>query len=190
MAGGISITVKSTPSISALMRRINKLGIHVQNQAQIIIEDTTQKVANDAKTRVPRNDGRLASSIISQSHPDGGNGAQVGTDVTYGKWQEFGTARMGSQTVGFGFGLGDDVEGYVYGPKHNPSSKHLIRWVQKKGLGQGTGGAARAAYMLAKKIKKDGGLKAQPFLLPAWNAHEPDLAKNLLHAINSALGRA
>lgn len=143
----------------------------IQGTADLIVEAALEIDAR-AKVAVPVDTGRLRSSI----RPVFRNGlaGEVGTNVKYAKFIEYGTGPLGAMTNEQAL-----PPGYVHGPTFTPPSEKLKGWSKRHG------GNDAGAYNIAKAIKMKGGAKARPFLGPAAKI----VLLKLTESIQSLFGR-
>lgn len=78
----------------ALVSRIPQLIARAEREVAKVNEQTARRIAEDAKSRAPRDSGELAESIEAREADDGW---EVATDTWYAHFPEFGTARRGAQ---------------------------------------------------------------------------------------------
>ena len=89
-AGGISVYLdsKKTQQVLSKFEYIDEQSLPTELKALLA---GSQTVVNSAKRRVPKKTGTLSRSIHAEVESDG---VLVGTDVSYAKYVEQGTARM------------------------------------------------------------------------------------------------
>lgn len=89
-AGGISVYLdsKKTQQVLSKLEHIDEQSLPTELKALLA---GSQTVVNSAKRRVPKKTGTLSRSIHAEVESDG---VLVGTDVSYAKYVEQGTARM------------------------------------------------------------------------------------------------
>lgn len=137
-----------------------------------------QGTVNDAKRLAPVNEGRLRQSISSlQNNLE----VKVSVNVDYAAYLEFGTKSFAAQYVS---SLPSDWQTFASEFKGSAGGSFqdlvmkITKWVRLKGLPE------KAAYPIALKIIRNG-IKAQPYLFPAFEKNKLELIKNLkaqLHA--------
>lgn len=118
-------------------------------------------IETGAKRRVKVDRGRLRNGI---AHEISGNGltARIGTNVQYGP------------AVEFGRGAG----------KKGPPLKAIEAWVRRKGLAKGAKRGQKKreeraiAFLIARHIARHG-IKAAPFLFPAFEEEVPHFRRRL-----------
>lgn len=88
--GGISVYLdsKKTQHVLSKLEHIDEQSLPTELKALLA---GSQTVVNSAKRRVPKKTGTLSRSIHAEVESDG---VLVGTDVSYAKYVEQGTARM------------------------------------------------------------------------------------------------
>lgn len=143
-----------------LRRKLRGIPDAARAQLRDAISATALNVQNAAKRNAPVNDGRLRQSIAWRFLT--ALEAEVGTNVRYAPFIEFGTGPAGRNS-----NLTDLAErarkalGYEYGPTGGfPPLDAISRWAEKHGLPE------EAVFPIALKIYR-AGLEAQPFLFPA-----------------------
>jgi HK97 gp10 family phage protein len=135
-------------------------------------------VEREAKIRVPTNYGKLKTSIQHNiTKTDSGRviSADVEADTEYAAFVEFGTkanvqvplelAEYARTFYASGTGTFDQL------------LENIKEWARKKGIPQ------EAAYPIARKIAREG-VRAQPFLFPAFDRERPILIQKLRGILN------
>lgn len=89
-SGGVSVYLdsKKTQQVLSKLEYIDEQSLPTELKALLA---GSQTVVNSAKRRVPKKTGTLSRSIHAEVESDG---VLVGTDVSYAKYVEQGTARM------------------------------------------------------------------------------------------------
>ena len=190
--------------IEGLEKTLGRLDYNkIKPQLQQSFDKFGINAAQYAKQNAPVDEGHLRSAIYSKSVD---MGAEVGCNVNYAAYLEFGTRKFAAEWVAklppewqqlaaeFKGGGGGTFEELVL---------HITEWVHRKGLGSGfmgdigvsgtystktrkrTGNASvqanqdrQIAYLIARKILRVG-IPAQPFLYPAVNEAMVQLIKDL-----------
>lgn len=143
---------------AAEQRRLRK---QVQEMAKVlgkrsghILDEVAQDIRSGAinilRSQKTNNTGRLGNSITIQKTRFGAR--RVATDTGYGLYVEFGRP-----------------------PGKWPPRNRLERWAKRK-LGLSGKEAKNAAFLIARKIGKEG-TKAQPFLRPAYQRERVNFAR-------------
>jgi len=163
------ISVKADiKSINKTLKILDSLGERVRKSAEKEIERSARNIERDAKRNAPTGaSNRLKTSIDVRGS---GLSREVYTDVKYAPYMEFGTKSKvkippglesyAMQFKGKGTGSFQDFE------------KSLKLWAKRKGIPE------EAVYPIMKSILHKG-VKAQPFLFPAFFAEQPQLLKRL-----------
>lgn len=86
---GISIRVQKAERLASMLE---KVGTDVERKAITAVYASAFRIQADARRNAPVDTGRLRSSIFVR-HLQGGMAAEVGTDVHYAPYQEYGTSR-------------------------------------------------------------------------------------------------
>ncbi len=156
-----------------------------------------------AKQLAPVDEGHLKGSIFQQP---GRFSSTVGASVNYAAYLEFGTRKFAASYVASLPAQWQELAQSKRGGSSGTFEQFVLRlteWVHRKGLGTGlagkigvagtystktrkrTGGKdtqakedRQVAYLIARKIMKNG-IKAQPFLYPAFNISKEQLIKQL-----------
>lgn len=190
MAFGIDIS--GIPKLEAKLKEIeNSISTKLAEE----ISASALKIEKEAKRNAPVNMGTLRQSIHATSKDKLTHYVEVG--ASYGAYVEFGTGGKVSIPVGYeqyaatfkgkkGGGLEDMIQA-------------LTLWVKRKGLagtysvktGRRLGGKAvkasqdeKLARFLAIKILRNG-IKAQPYLIPAFELEKPKLIEKLKKILNA-----
>jgi HK97 gp10 family phage protein len=190
MAFGIDLS-----GIPRLEKKLNDIKSNIATDLAKEISASALKIEKDAKRNAPVNLGTLRQSIHATSKDKLTHYVEVG--ASYGAYVEFGTGGKVSIPSGY--------ENYAAtfkgnkGGSLNDMIEALTLWVKRKGLA-GTysvktqrrlGGKAvqstqdeKLARFLAIKILKNG-IKAQPYLIPAYEAEKPKLIQRLKKILNA-----
>lgn len=157
-----------------LVRVLNKLeqaSKEIRTKGEIAIEASARKIEAQAKRNAPEGaSNRLKTSIdVRGSKLE----REVYTDVKYAPYVEFGTKSKVEIPPG--------LEGYAMqfkggGGSFEDFEASLKLWARRKGIPE------EAVYPIMKSILHKG-VKAQPFLFPAFFAEQPELIKRLKKVI-------
>jgi HK97 gp10 family phage protein len=141
------------------------------------------EVVNRAKQNCPVDMGQLRSSIRGKftggrnslgQFQEAGLVAEVGSDLEYAAFIEFGTGPRGRATYG-----GTLPAGYVHGPGHfMPPIEPIKDWCKRHGIPE------NLAFIVAKKIGELG-LPANPFLWPAFESVKDQFRSEVEDAVNA-----
>lgn len=154
--------------INQVLKQLRKQGKDIER----IIDAETQAIAfqieKDAKTRAPKNFGKLAQSIstlkVEQSI------YKITVNELYGGYMEFGTGTKVRVPAEF-----KDISASLKGQKQGTYKEGLesIRvWCRAKGIDE------KFAYVIFAKIL-GAGIEPRPFLYPAWVKGKKDYLDNL-----------
>lgn len=190
MAFGIDLS-----GIPRLEKKLNDIKSNIATDLAKEISASALKIEKDAKRNAPVNLGTLRQSIHATSKDKLTHYVEVG--ASYGAYVEFGTGGKVSIPSGY--------ENYAAtfkgnkGGSLNDMIEALTLWVKRKGLA-GTysvktqrrlGGKAvkstqdeKLARFLAIKILRNG-IKAQRYLIPAYEAEKPKLIQRLKKILNA-----
>ena len=153
------------------------------------VKTSALNIEKNAKIKAPSGVGGLLKASINTSYDNRGLSAVVGSTLDYAKFMEYGTAVLGRQTNKQAL-----PPGYVHGQKHSPSSRHLLLWVTRKFNVKGSKArwiafkVARAIAGQGTKKKHPPGLRARPFLGPAFDIEEPKFLRRV-RALVRGLGK-
>lgn len=123
-----------------------------------IVNRTAMRITRKAKQRVRKDQGRLGSSIAMRPY-HGGLEVEVGTNVPYAPYIEFGTAKGVDITPGY-----EQFAAQFKGSGKWPPPGALLEWMKRHGI------PAEAEFLIRRKIGTEG-IKAQPFL---YNSFEEE----------------
>jgi hypothetical protein len=134
-------------------------------------------MANDAKINAPVNEGALRESINFTAY---NLKIAVGAYIEYAAFVEFGTKSFAAAYVA---SLPEDWQAFA--AEHQGTGEGtfaelltaIMKWVELKGLATGKD-IKQASYLIARKIVRDG-IKAQPYLYPAFEKNKLELIENL-----------
>jgi HK97 gp10 family phage protein len=163
------ISVKSDiQSIKKTLKALDSLGEKISRSAEREIERSARNIEAKAKRNVPTGvSNRLKTSIDVRG---GGLSREVYTDVKYAPYMEFGTKSKTEIPPG--------LEGYAMQFKGKGAGsfedfeKNIKLWAKRKRIPE------EAVYPIMMSILHNG-VKAQPFLFPAFFAEQPQLLKRL-----------
>ena len=160
----IKADIQSTKNV---LKALDSLGDKVRRSAEREIERSARNIERDAKRKAPTGaNNRLKTSIDVRGSQ---LSREVFTDVKYAPYMEFGTKSKVEIPPG--------LEGYAMqfkggGGSYEDFEASIKRWAQLKGIPE------EAVYPIMKSILHKG-VKAQPFLFPAFFAEQPQLLKRL-----------
>ena len=160
----IKADIQSTKNV---LKALDSLGDKVRRSAEREIERSARNIERDAKRKAPTGaNNRLKTSIDVRGSK---LTREVFTDVKYAPYMEFGTKSKVEIPPG--------LEGYAMqfkggGGSYEDFEASIKRWAQLKGIPE------EAVYPIMKSILHKG-VKAQPFLFPAFFAEQPQLLKRL-----------
>ena len=166
-------------------KRFEKLSQDVKNNLKNEINASALKIQSDAKKLAPVNLGTLRNTIYLAEDSKSNNQYVfgVGSTASYAAYVEFGTG--GKVRIPSGY------ENYAAQFKDKKGGKFkdmvlaLMEWGIKKGYITPGKGARQHAYFMALKILKKG-LRAQGFLIPAFEAERPKLIQRIEKILKNA----
>lgn len=182
---GLSLDISGVPQIQKAIKKIEEnatKGVENELKASVLT------IQRDAKRLAPKNTGHGAQNIATS-----GSGLTWDTFATdlYMAYQEFGTGRKVKIPAGY-----ESFAAQYRGGKHGTFKemiKAIMLWVRRKGISgtysvktqRRTGSRAaqsrqdqQAAYAIAISILRNG-IKAQPFMIPAYEKEKPKLLGRL-----------
>jgi HK97 gp10 family phage protein len=164
----LSSVKKATAAAAAVARELAKGGFIIERAA---------------KSAAPVNFGQMRAGIRSFMARDKRSiVVRVGTPYAYARFVEFGTGPKGRE------GPHNETAkklmadfGYVHGSGGKfPPLKEIARWVKQKGLDES------AVFPIARAIARHG-LRARPFLTPAFEAEAPKTVARIKKVVAEAL---
>lgn len=178
-----------------LQNKLKKLENNLKTEVALELSASTMNIEKGAKRRAPVNLGTLRQSIHAVS--SGPLTHMVVAQATYAPYVEFGTGGKVQIPPGY------ESFAAQYKGKGSGSLEDMIQaltlWVKRKGLAgtysvstqKRTGGRKvqksqdeKLARFLAIKILRNG-LRAQPFLIPAYEDEKPKLFQRLKKLIDA-----
>ena len=192
MSKGLNISIKGLDETLAKLD-IKKFEKVIESE----IHTFGLNVEQDAKQLCPVDEGHLKGSVFQEPKR---LGVEVGVRANYAAYVEFGTRKFATAYVST---LPSDWQAYASqfkgkgGGSMDEFIQSIMAWVLRKGIGGGrtTGGnlsrsrssddaMQQAAYNIALYILRNG-IKAQPFLYPAFEENRIILIKNLKELLNA-----
>ena len=157
-----------------------RYNVRINALAKKAVATSCFRVEENAKIDAPADSGRLRNSI-RPIYSEGGLVGDVGTNVKYAKFMEFGTAQLGKF---FNKNPGLKPASYQYGAKHNVPAKYLKRWAGR------VLGDPKLAYPVARLIRGESrrppGLFPRPFLMPNFIKERPRFVLAMKKIIRTA----
>ena len=190
MAFGIDLS-----GIAKLEKKLKDIERNISVDIAEEISASTLRIEKQAKRNAPVNLGTLRQSIHATSKDKLTHYVEV--QASYGAYVEFGTGGKVSIPTGYET-YASEFRGNKGGTL-NDMINALTLWVKRKGLagtysvksGRRLGNKTtkanqdeKLARFLAYKILKNG-LRAQPFLIPAYEAEKPKLIEKLKKILNA-----
>jgi HK97 gp10 family phage protein len=186
--------------INETLAKFNKLEKNVKAGIKNEVASSILNIYSDAKKLAPINIGTLRGSIFKDEVSKSENVFMftVGAKASYAPYIEFGTGGKVSVPSGYA-DYAMQFKGKT-GGKFIDMVKALAEWVSKKGITgtysvktqRRTGSKSTqnkqnlsAAYVIAISILRKG-LRAQPFLIPAFEAEKPKLISKIENVIKNA----
>jgi len=150
-----------------VLNKLNQASKDIRTKGELAIEASARKIEAQAKRNAPSGaSNRLKTSIDVRGTK---LSREVYTDVKYAPYVEFGTKSKVEIPPG--------LEGYAMqfkggGGSFEDFEASIKLWARRKGIPE------EAVYPIMKSILHNG-VKAQPFLFPAFFAEQPQLIKKL-----------
>lgn len=138
------------------------------------------KIQSNAKRAAPINLGTLRGSIELTKETE--LTYSVAATASYAPYVEFGTGAQVSIPSGY------DQYAATFKGKGNGTFRDfvaaLMLWAKRKGIGGSEKEQKRIAYLIAAKILRNG-MRAQPFLIPAFEMEKSKLIQRINKLINA-----
>ena len=168
MAVGPQIIVEGAEDLKKILDRLSE---ETKKELEKSLKKCAILVQAEAKKNTPVDTSNYRDSITYEIID---NEAIVGTTVHYGPYLEYGTARMSDHPRGGK-------------PKHAPFSEEALYNLEKWAHRHGMEPADRAAYAIAKKIYKRGGLPPRPHFRIAVVKNKQKIEEILGEAVKMAI---
>lgn len=171
--------------LEAVTAQLERLGGDATKVASKTVTKTLVDIQRNAKRAAPVNDDRLRSSIAwGFLNPDKTEG-EVGTNVAYARFVEFGVGPTGADSD-FTVAAEQAMRelGYKHGP-HGPfpPEEEIARWAHKHGIPE-------EAIPAIQFTIWQYGIEAQPFIFPASEAASITFIPRLQRELELILRRA
>jgi len=178
-----TITVDITGS-TELLKKFDTLSTKVKTNIKDEVNASALKIQSDAKKLAPVNLGTLRNTIYLVEENKGSNQFVygVGASASYAPYVEFGTGGKVSIPNGYQ-DYATQFKG-KQGGKFKDMVLALTEWVLKKGIASGKQSRS-VAYAIALSILRKG-MRAQPFLIPAFEAEKPKLIQRIEKILKNA----
>lgn len=172
-----------------LIEKFHKLDVKVKTQLKDEVSASARKIQSDAKRNAPANLGTLRGSIYVDEKSDKNKFLYIiGTKVKYAPYIEFGTPGTQSKT---NMKIPPGYEDFANQFKGKSDGKFkdmvlaLMDWGLKNGYIKPGKGARQHAYFMALKILRKG-IRAQAFLIPAFEAEKKKLKNRIKEILTNA----
>lgn len=175
----LSLTIGNLDKVLAEIKAYPK---DIENVINNEFKAFAVETSNDAKRLAPVNEGALRESI---NFDTGNLFLHVGAYIEYAAYLEFGTKSFAAAYVA---SLPEDWQAFAAEHKGGEGGtfaeliQAIMKWVQLKGIATGKD-IEQASYLIARKIVRDG-IRAQPFLYPAFEKNKIELIENLKRQLN------
>ena len=197
----ITIDIKNVDKVLSDFKNLDE---KIAKGLKDVINESALKIQSDAKRNAPVNLGNLRGTIyLKEFANNDGFVYSVGSSATYAPYIEFGTPGTQSKAnlkIPSGYEeFASQFKGKSQG-KFKDMLMALTEWVSKKGITgtysvktqRRTGSKSTqnkqnlsAAYVIAISILRKG-LRAQPFLIPAFETEKPKLISKIENVIKNA----
>jgi len=164
----LSLKIKG---IDAAVKAVKNLSKEAEQGIQDELNAFGFLVEGDAKAMAPADEGNLRNSITSEP---GKLSVSIFARIDYAAYLEFGTRKFAAAYVNT---LPPDWQTYAAEFRGGTGGSGdffdvIMRWVRRKGI------EPEAAYPIALSILRNG-IRAHPFMFPAFQKNVPELEKNL-----------
>jgi hypothetical protein len=200
----ITIQVRGVKQVAGDFNRYNKV---VRQRLAQVITATAERVASGARAAARSVTGRLRSSITRRQLDKDGLSQIVRPAAKHGGYVEFGTGPLGAATQR------EAPEFWGHKPEAGfPNIRKIGIWARAKGLTTAFGeqpkgkskvgafgqiGAQKAtrrqeqrlAFLIARSIKRRGGLRARPFILPIVDEEAKTFVRNVQEVLTGSAPR-
>jgi HK97 gp10 family phage protein len=153
----LAISVK-VHGVRETIANFKRLSAELRRELQKTVARSAMSVQRGARRRCPVDTGRLRASIRPVYYRDGLS-AEVGTEVSYAAFMEFGTGSLGASTNEQPL-----PSGYQHGGPFKPPAQALVEWARRHKV---------SPWAVSLGIFQAGGVAARPFLFPAWEEERP-----------------
>jgi len=190
------LTIKVN-NLDVAIKSIKDASTKIQQDIENELSAFGLATVNSAKRYAPVDEGPLRNSISFKKEK---MKVTITVGVNYAAYVEFGTRRFAAQQVSK---LPQDWQTYAAqfkgkgGGNMDEFIQRIMAWVQRKGIGAvktrsgGNSGSKdsldamqQAAYAIALNILQNG-IRAHPFLYPAYTDNTPALIENIKKAIDA-----
>lgn len=156
--------------LDKVLKQLSKFGKEADKSILLLTRDNAKEIAADAKRNAPVNFGKLRQSIVSEQVREKDTLSYVvAANVEYAPYVEFGTGQKVSVPTEFQE-LALEFKGGRGGTKEQ-ALQSIRDWLSKKGDPKD---AEKVFYLIMKN-----GVKAQPFMYPAWVKGKTQYLKDL-----------
>jgi hypothetical protein len=178
----VSVTVHGQRQAAA---QFGKISAAVRQAIVKQVAKSALNVQRGARRRAPVDTGRLRASIRPVFYRDG-IAADVGSDVEYAHFMEFGTGPLGAST-----NKQPLPASYKHGGRYFPPPSALEGWARRhSGKGKKKGKKAVNPFAVAHAIFKRGGTPARPYLFPAWEEERPRFVRAMKRLVKVSARKA
>lgn len=160
------------------MNYFSGLDAQFDNDIKKVMDDIARDIKAEASSLAPKDLGQLSRSIKTTPTYLVSNGfysVNVGSDIKYAPMMEYGTGRNSDHPSG---GLRE----------HKVSAEALKGWVARK-IGGTQKTVERIAFLIARSIKRKGGLMPRRFLRTALAQQAKTIDERFKLAIRKAISR-
>lgn len=159
--------------INETLKELRKYGDKIEREINAETQAIAFQIENDAKTKAPKNFGKLAQSISNSKVKD--SQYRITVNELYGAYMEFGTGTKVVVPNEFKE-IANSFKGQKIG-SFKDGLESIKAWCRAKGIDE------KAAYPIFAKIL-GAGINPQPFLYPSWIKGKNDYLKNLTRLLS------
>lgn len=154
--------------INEVIKQLRNQGKNIEREINAETQAIAFQIENDAKTRAPKNFGKLAQSISNIKIES--SQYKITVNELYGAYMEFGTGTKVRVPAEFAK-MAATFKGQKKGT-FNEGLESIKVWCRAKGIDE------KFAYVIFAKIL-GAGINPRPFLYPAWIKGKKDYLANL-----------
>lgn len=186
LGGGAHVSINlRVDGLDGVLTKLQKVGEDAERVASKTVQRTLIDIQRDARIAAPVNDGRIRSSIAWEFLNSERTEGEVGTNLKYAMFVEFGVGPTGADSD-FSLLAEEAMRelGYEHGNRGPfPPEDAIARWAHKKGIPE-------EAVPAIQFIIWQYGMEAQPFLFPAAEKHGAGFIPALDKALDRVIAQA
>jgi len=159
--------------INETLKELRKYGDKIEREINAETQAIAFQIENDAKTKAPKNFGKLAQSISNSKVKD--SQYRITVNELYGPYMEFGTGTKVNVPNEFKE-MANSFKNIKIG-NFKEGLESIKAWCRAKGIDE------KAAYPIFAKIL-GAGINPKPFLYPSWIKGKKDYLNNLTRLLS------